>query len=97
MERRRSAGELAEALVALHGAGFAGRPGGKYRISRKFLRQLAGRRKLSEAFVAEVAAEVFERGYVLVDLETHYAVLDQSLIEGFRRVTALALARAAAE
>ncbi len=40
-----------------------------------------------------VANELFERGYVLIDLETHFVVLNQKGFDSTRRLTAAAVAR----
>lgn len=87
-----SVDEVVEILIELHGLKFAGRSGGKYRISRKYFRQIAARRKLTAEFVALVTDALFERGYVLVDLETHFVVLRQGLFDSYRRVTDRAIA-----
>ena len=88
--RRRSHDEVVEALVRLYGHAFGGRDGGRYRVSRKVLRQIAGRRHLSERVLADIAEEMSERGFAFVDLETHFAVIDQRVFDSYRRVTALA-------
>ncbi len=87
----RAPAEVAECLARLYESRFAGRPQGKFRISRKLLRSLARRRKLPERFLAAVAEALFERGFVLVDLESHFAVLDQRLFNSYRRVNPGAL------
>lgn len=79
------------ALVDLHEIGFGGRPRGKYRISRKFLRQLLGRNRIDPDIIAQLSAELFERGYALIDLETHFVVQGQKLFNSYRRVTEAAL------
>lgn len=84
---RSDAPEIADALVNFCGVSFGGKRGGRFRISRKFLRQIAGRRKLPGEFIRELADELFERGFVLVDLETHFAVLSQNVFNSYRRVT----------
>jgi hypothetical protein len=78
-------------LLALYRQQFAGRKSGRYRISRKFLRQLAGRRRMTAELLVEVANELFEQGYVLIDLETYFVVLEQRLFNNYRRVTVAAI------
>ena len=90
---RRAPDVVAGDLVRLFGARFGGAAAGKYRISRKFLRQLAGRRKLSDAYVCALAEEMFERGYVLIACESYFIVLSQRQFASFRRVTAAAIDR----
>lgn len=82
---------VADGLVHLYGRAFGGKGGGKYRISRKFLRELSCRRGLAPEFLRELTLELFERGYVIVDLETHFAILAQQAFRSYRRVTAAAV------
>jgi hypothetical protein len=91
--RRREADRIADALVSLFGETFGGKRSGRYRISRKFLRQICGRRRLNSELLANVTEEVFERGYVFIDLETHFAVVEQTRFNSYRRVTAAAAAK----
>ena len=83
----------AEKLVALYEQSFGGRPSGKFRISRKFLRELTGRRRLPDAFLAALADEMFEAGFVFVDCESYFIVLSQKQFISYRRVTAAAVSR----
>lgn len=87
----RSPEEVAERLARLYGRRFGGRPQGKFRISRKLMRALARRRKLPEHYLAALAEAAFEQGFVLIDLESHFAVIDQRLFGSYRRVNARAL------
>jgi hypothetical protein len=75
------------------GERFGGASGGKFRISRKFLRELAGRRKLPDAYLAELAEEMFEAGFVFVDCESYSIVLSQKQFVSYRRVTAVAVSK----
>lgn len=83
---------VVEVLVALHGLRFGNRSSGKYRISRKYFRQISARRKLTPEFVGAVTDEIFEKGFVLIDLETHFVLMKQALFNSFRRVTDRAIA-----
>ena len=83
-------GRIADLLVALETIPFGGKPGGRFRISRKFLRQIAERRRLPPELVAAIADEMFERGYVFIDMEAYFAVLAQRSFSSYRRVTAAA-------
>lgn len=88
---RPSAREIAVVLAELYGRGFGGARTGKYRISRKFLRQVAGRRRLTPELIREIGDELFEHGFVIVDLESFFAVLHQRLFNSYRRVTSVAI------
>jgi hypothetical protein len=82
----------AEALVELYGMDFAGKRPGKYRISRRFLRDLTGRRRLPEWYIRELFDVLFEEGYVLIDLESYLVVIKQTAFASTRRVTVAAIA-----
>ena len=90
---RRSPDELARALVGLYDDRFGGAPSGRFRVSRKFLRKLAGRRRLPDTYLNALAEEVFEMGFVFVDCESYSVVLSQKQFASYRRVTALAVNR----
>lgn len=85
---------LAQRLIRLFGERFGGPSSGKFRISRKFLRKLAGRRKLPDSYLAALAEEMFEAGFVFVDCESYSIVLSQKPFASYRRVTSLAANRA---
>ena len=87
---RRSPLELADLLIHLFDERFGGAASGKFRISRKFLRKLAGRRKLPDSYLLAVAEEVFEAGFVFVDCESYSIVLSQRQFGSYRRVTSIA-------
>lgn len=93
LTQRRSADEVAKILISLHDRQFRSRRTGKYRISRSALRAVCGRHKLTERFLEEIETELFERGYVLVDLETYFAVMNQKLFDSFRRASSATVQR----
>ena len=90
---RKTPDALAHVLVRLFAERFGGAATGKFRISRKFLRQLAGRRKLPDDYVAVLAEHMFEAGFVLVECESYFVVLSQKQFASYRRVTAAAVNR----
>lgn len=83
---------VADALAALYGKSFGGKATGRYRISRKALRMLAGRRSLTPWLVDGLVEALFERGYVLIPAESYFVVVEQKLFNSYRRVTAAAIA-----
>ena len=87
MEDRPTARQVAEALAALHERSFGGKARGRYRVSMKHMRALTGRRRVPEAAVREIGRELFELGYVLIDLETFFVVLEQRTFRSYRRVS----------
>ncbi len=89
---RQSASAVATTLVGLYELEFGGKQNGRYRISRKFLHQVAGRKKISDGFLSDIAEEVYEAGFILVDLGAYVAVINQSLTRNYRHVTKNAVA-----
>lgn len=78
--------DVADALVRLYDRPFGGKDKGRFRVSDKIMRRLTGRKRLSETYIAELSGELFERGYVLVDLETFYAVIGAATFNSYRRL-----------
>lgn len=91
---RKSPEDLAQLLIRLFDERFGGASSGRFRISRKFLRYLAGRRKLPDAYLAKLAEEIFEAGFVFVDCESYSILLSQKQFASYRRVTSVAANKA---
>jgi hypothetical protein len=79
--------EVAERLAALYDEAFGGKPRGRYRISSKHLKALTGRRRVPPRTVRAIAEELYELGFVLIDLETFFVVLAQRTFTSYRRVS----------
>lgn len=93
MQNRRSEREIAEALARLYERGFAGKERGRYRVSMKHMRALTGRRRVTDDVVQKIGEELFELGFVLIDLETYFVVLAQRTFNSYRRVSDATLAQ----
>ncbi|MDA1100834.1 MAG: hypothetical protein O2967_17820 [Proteobacteria bacterium] len=78
---------VAERLVELYDLEFGGKKRGRYRISMKHMRILTGRRRIPAAMIRSISMELFERGYVLIDLETYFVVLAERTFRSYRRVS----------
>ena len=89
--QRPSAADVARALAAQYERPFGGKPGGRYRISRKTLRATAVRRRLPDDFLRQLAEEMFELGYVFLDLETFFAVASARSFANYRRLSEAAM------
>ncbi len=87
MPTRRSEREIAEDLAELYEQSFAGKERGRYRVSMKHMRALTGRRRVTDDVVKKISEELFEFGFVLVDLETYFVVLAQRTFNSYRRVS----------
>ena len=90
------AGAVADRLAQLYDQAFGGNRRGRFRISMKLLRRIAGRRRLTPRHIRAIGEEVFERGFVLIDLETFFVVLSQRTFASYRRVNEASLLEAPA-
>ncbi len=92
MDRRPSERQIAEQLAELYEERFGGKERGRYRISMKQMRVLADRKRVPGTFIRKIGEELFELGYVLIDLETFFAILAQGTFRSYRRVSDARLA-----
>lgn len=76
----------AERLAELYVQEFGGKQSGRYRISTKHVRALLGRRRVYEDDVESLRRALFERGFVLLDLDTFFVVLSAKTFVNYRRV-----------
>lgn len=75
----------ADLLAKLYDKKFGGKDNGRYRISAKTLRQSAKRRRLFEDDIQALSRELFERGFVLIDMDSFYVVLSANSFVNYRR------------
>ncbi len=83
---RTSTGAVAQKLAELYEKPFGGKPSGRYRVSPKMLRKLSNRNKLSERYIEELAEELFELGFVLLNMESYYAIASVRTFASYRRL-----------
>lgn len=76
----------ADRLGALYGEAFAGKRNGRYRISAKLVRRLMRRRRLYEDEIRGLSRALYERGYLLLDLDSYFVVLSTGIFGNYRRV-----------
>lgn len=96
MEHRSTERRIAERLAELYEQKFGGKQRGRYRLSMKQMRVLTGRRRVPGDTIRRIAEELFELGYVLIDLETFFVILAQGTFRSYRRVSDERLAAVAA-
>ena len=75
----------ADRLAALYDESFGGKSKGRYRISVKLVRQLAGKRRLYEDDIRILTREMLERGYVLIDMDSFFVVMGANTFVNYRR------------
>ena len=78
--------DVACKLASFYDQPFGGKLSGRYRISPKNLRQLMGRRRISDEFVRQLIEVMFEMDLVFVDMETYYAVTSTRTFSNYRRI-----------
>ncbi len=77
--------KVADRLSELYGLAFGGKELGRYRISAKLVRQLAGRRRLYEEDIRELSRGMLEREYILIDMESYFVVMSANTFTNYRR------------
>ncbi len=87
MESGLVARRVAERLVEFYEVAFGGKDRGRYRLSMKQMRALTGRKRVPPEVVRSIGEELYELGYVLIDLETYFVVLAQATFRSYRRVS----------
>ncbi len=87
MSDRPTERQVAAQLAELYGQGFGGKERGRYRISMKHLRVLTKRKRVPAAMLRKIGEELFELGYVFIDMETFFVILAQRTFSSHRRVS----------
>lgn len=77
--------KTADWLTGLYDKKFGGKDGGRYRISSKLIREAAGRRRLYEDDIRELAKALLEKGFVLIDMDSFYVVMSANSFVNYRR------------
>ena len=87
MSSRPTEREVAQQLAELYQWKFGGKDRGRFRISMKHMQALTGRKRVPDDMRRKIGEELFELGYVLIDLETFFVVLAQRTFSSYRRVS----------
>lgn len=66
----------------------SGRQLSRFRISRRTLRIIAGRTHLREAFVAEVADNLRDLGWLMFESGDHYCFIRSARVDKWQRIAA---------
>jgi hypothetical protein len=75
----------ADKLAAMYDAPFGGKAKGRFRIATKLVRQICQCRRLSEAEIGQLTRALFERGYVLIDMDSFFVLLSANSFVNYRR------------
>lgn len=77
---------IVDRLADLYERPFGGKPRGRYRVSMKLMCALFGQRRVWPDQTEALRRALYERGYVLVDLETYFVVVAVQTFASYRRV-----------
>jgi hypothetical protein len=75
----------ADWLVGLYERKFGGKETGRYRISVRLVRKAANRRRLFEDDLRDLGRALFERGFVLIDMDSFFVVMSANSFVNYRR------------
>ena len=85
MNTHQSPESVADHLARAYAQAFGGKPSGRYRIAIKMLRGLWGRKRLYEDDISTLSRALYERGYVLIDLDQFLVVMSVNAFTNYRR------------
>jgi hypothetical protein len=77
--------KIAKHLVDIYQNPFGGKHNGRYRISIKHLRQIAGCRRIFQEDMDQICKEMYQLGYSLIDLESFFVVISHKTFTHYRR------------
>jgi hypothetical protein len=86
MKKLRNPAEVAKILATIYESEFGGKDRGRFQISREGLREISGKRRLEEDFIATTVNEAYELGFVVTDLGDDFSVIEESVMRNYRRV-----------
>lgn len=72
-------------LAGMYGEAFGGKPSGRYRISRKLICEIANQRRLYAEDITDLTRALFEKGFVLIDMESFFVVMSANTFVNYRR------------
>lgn len=77
--------QTADTLASLYETKFGGKNSGRFRIATKLVRAAAGRRRIYEKDVNRLTRALFERGFVLIDMDSFFVVMSSNTFINYRR------------
>lgn len=80
----------AKQLSALYSNDFGGKQSGRYRIASKVVRDMMGCRRLYPEDIQALMRAMLEEGFVLLDMDSFFVVLNANAFVNYRRASAKA-------
>ena len=78
--------DVAQQLSEIYESEFGGKDRGRFKISRSNLRRLAGRKRLEDTTVSRIADAALDIGYIVIDLEDYFSVIEEAVMLSYRLV-----------
>ena len=78
--------DVAKQLQELYSKPFGGKAAGRFRVPEKLMKEMMGRRRLYPEDRTAIARALFERGYVLIDMDSFFVVMSANSFVNYRRV-----------
>lgn len=75
----------ADWLGGLYSTAFGGKASGRFRLPVKLLRRVLGVRRVYEGDIMRLSRALFERGYVLIDMDNFFVVMAANSFVNYRR------------
>lgn len=88
----RTCDAVVETLVALYEKPFGGKYRGRYRISMKLMCRIFGQRRIWPEQIEGVRRKLYDRGFLLIDLETYFAMVSLQTFGSYRRANEASIA-----
>ncbi|MCW8859285.1 MAG: hypothetical protein OQK50_00555 [Deltaproteobacteria bacterium] len=78
--------QIAEKLVEFYQKPFGGKTMGRYRITMKYMCRIAGCRRLFPDAIQKISQELYQLGYILIDMESYFVIISHKTFTNYRRV-----------
>ena len=79
--------QVAEYLVEIYEMPFGGEKRGRMKITRAVLRELSKRGRLEDTFLNGLTTEMFEEGFMFIDLDEYFVVIQSKVTQRYRSVS----------
>src|SRR5262245_54249883 len=84
---------IAKSLSQIYQETFGGKDRGRYKISRRNLRLLSGRKRLEDTTTAKIMESLYNLGFIMVDLGDDFAVVEEGVMLNYRPVPRAVLSK----
>ncbi|MDO9528556.1 MAG: hypothetical protein Q7J27_05265 [Syntrophales bacterium] len=78
---------VGKAIEGIFNEKFGGKEKGRYRISRADLLKIANEKTFNDDNIKKIQTNIQKKGFVLVDLGSEFAIIDDKSMYNYRKVT----------